>query len=265
MSLFQSEAIGLALCPGGFGVARRAQSSSVLCEELAAEQAADHPDWVPAFTALSAWMEKESIRAMRADLTLSAHYARFCLVPWTDKRLSKVDEQAWVRLHFEAAYGDMTGWQMAAEAGDYGQSQFACAVPLDLSTHWLQLCRSRRLTGGTLKPYFLHVWNHWRRRARPGQLWGIAESDRIVWAEVGSQGWRSLRAAAVRTEVGKLPTLANREQRLLGREGPIAVVLHVPGQPGLSAQAEDTRVDWLALPGQDPSTCKAMARMVGQT
>lgn len=226
----------------------------------------DRQDWPGRLSALGDWLAAEKPRGMRrARMVVSAHEARFCLVPWPRRHLTAAQQQAWVRLHFEALHGDMHGWQTAQDAGAYGQACLACALPEELVAHWHGLCRRHRLSDALLQPYAVRVWNHWRHHARPGQLWGIAEADRIVWARQGTHGWAVVRCVKARADAGDLPALAMQELQLQGAEAVPCAVLHAPGQGGGAVAGPDgppTR--WLALTHGEEAAGIAMARLAAQ-
>lgn len=252
--------LSFALAADGVGIARKSG-----CTRLASPAVDGAPEWASGLVELDGWLAGHAFRAARARMAVSARYVRFCLIPWVDRRLSLEQERAWVRLQFETAYGDMQDWQATVDVGAYGQARFACALPADLIEQWNALCRRHRLAGGRLEPYFVRVWNRWRSRARPGQLWGVAESDRVVWGCIGRQGWSGLHCMRARTGTDALAELAARELRLLGDTSVDTLMLHLPVADGISAaEVAGMPTNWLESAGDAESCCQAMARL-GET
>lgn len=198
-------------------------------------------------------------RERRVQATVSAAFTRLCSVPWTERRLSPEQDLAWVRLQFENAYGDMRGWTVQVEPGSFGCARVACAMPTDLVTRWHALCRTRRLGGGRLQPHALTAWNRWRQLVRPGQLWAVAEADRVVWALRGQRAWDSVGVASQRASVDALPQLAQREQRLRGAGPDCQLVVHAPGLASPPVGGGEGMLWLSAGAGREP-TGVAMAR-----
>ncbi len=252
MSLFRSEVIGLALAPGGVAVARGGS-----CLALPASDG----DWPTGLAAVGTWLAAERPRRGLVRLLVSNSHVRICTVPWPGRHLTTEQQLGWTALQFETAYGDMQGWQTVLDPGVYGQPRVACAMPAALVQQWHALCGRYRLGGGALQPYVVAAWNHWRRLARPGQFWGVAESDRIVWAHRGARGWASIHVAKAALDADNLPGLAVRELRLQDAAQDTALLLHQPGQGAPAAQAAQR---WLALSPQQEPASHAMARLAAQ-
>lgn len=260
MSLFRSESIAIALCPGRIGIVEGRNGQAARLHELPAAPGG-LPDAAQELSVLDMWLAETKLRSARMRAAVSAHFLRCCLVPWPDQPLNAVQQLAWNRLHFETAYGDMQGWRIVLDPGAYGQSRLACALPADLVAAWHGLCRKHRLRDGRLRPYFVLAWQHWRREVRAGQLWGVAESDRVVWAVHGARGWVSVACAKAQADPELLPVLAARELQLQGGEGVQAVVLHAAEGTSAVAEVDGMPLRWLSAAPPDAPTCVAMAQM----
>lgn len=262
MSLFRSESLTIALCPSGVGVVHARSGRDVVGEALPAAGDVGTPDWANALAVLAAWLGDARPRGKRARLVVSASHLRVCLVPWTDRRLSAEQERGWVRLHLEAAYGDMAQWHIAADPGAFGEPRLACALPADLVAGWHGLARAHGIAAVRLEPYFALVWNRWRGEALPGQLWGVAESGRVVWSVCGRRGWAQVCIARCDAGPNELPQLAAYEARRQGAGAGQPIVLHLPRVPAAAAGAyTGSTVRWLSLASADDPECLAMARL----
>jgi hypothetical protein len=253
--------VSLAICAGDVGVVRSDGRRVVQAESLPVAAGNGAVAWGEALDAYETWLAADKRRGHSVRATVSAVFSRLCSVPWTDRRLNPEQDQAWVRLQFESAYGDMDGWTVQAEPGGYGRARLACALPTDLVDRWHAICRSRRLTGGSMQPYAVTAWNRWRQLVRPGQLWSVAERDRVVWAVRGQGGWDSVGLASQRVSAEVLPQVAEREQRLRGASNEGGVVIHAPGLVALPA-LHVANVRWLSASSEAEPMSVAMARTV---
>ncbi|KQP17027.1 hypothetical protein [Pseudorhodoferax sp. Leaf265] len=246
-----------ALCAGDVGVALAGGTRVLDAKSLPVTAREGAAPWEGALDAVDTWLGDGKRKRRRARATVSAAFTRLCCVPWTDRRLSPEQDGAWVRLQLEQAFGDMDGWTVQAELGRYGQPRLACALPADLVSRWHAICRARRLSCASLVPYAVVAWNRWRRLARPGQLWAIAETDRVVWSLRGPTGWDSVGMASQRVSADVLPRLAEREQRLRGAGAAGPIVFHAPG---LMASSSTEGVQWLCASLDLEPMSVAMAR-----
>lgn len=259
MSLFRSESVALAICAGDVGVVHSTGGRVALATSLSVAAVDGAAAWEEALDAVEAWLAAEGLRGRSARATVSAAFSRLCSVPWTDRRLSPEQDRAWVRLQFESTFGDLDGWTVQAEPGRYGQARLACAMPTDLIGRWHSVCRAHRMSRGSLQPYAVTAWNRWRRLVRPGQLWSVAESDRIVWALRGKGAWESVGVARQRAGAEVLPQLAEREQRLRGASAVGGVLIHAPGL-GAPPSAQISGIRWLSTSAELEPMSVAMAR-----
>jgi hypothetical protein len=193
-------------------------------------------------TTLAECLEAQDMRGRRLAVVLSNRFVRYTLAPWPTRSLGRQALQAWQRLALEATSGSMAGWRIAADASSYGQPQLVCAVPEQLLEDLHGLCAGNGLILGPVLPHFVVAWNRRRRRLVPGRLFGVADSDRIVFARHGERGWGSLRMLSARLDSARLVQLARREHALDG-EGEFSVVLCAPGMKP-QADSGTHAIDW---------------------
>lgn len=263
MSLFRGEKLTVALCPEQLGIILRARRAGTL-HELVPCASDGRRAWQVAVEALENWLATANVQRMRISIVLSNRFTRYVLLPWQNSYLTHEEEYAWMRVHFEAVYGDMEGWHITADPGRYGQTRIACAVPDELVTRIRILGAARRLTGGALVPYFVHSWNRWRGPGRTKELFGVAESEALVVGCHGPKGWESLRLLLTQPTPGELSVMAAREAVLQGLPLGSRPRLHVPGSvcDAHTEVQQNATVSWLALGTKREAPALAMARLV---
>lgn len=266
MSLFRSETLSVALCPEGVGVILRGRKDDIRHELSTVPCVGDHglSDWAPAVASLRNWLEAESLRRVRVRMTLSNRFVRYALVPWHGVVLKTSEEQAWVRLQFESLYGEMQGWRVACGRGSYGGAKVACAIPEELAIQLHSLRAARRMRGGSIIPYFVCCWNRWNPKVQKEQLFGVAESDRLVLACYGSKGWTSLRTLATAPTSQHVLSLVSRERVLLGTDDKFGTRVHIPGHVDVQSDtaSDQDLVEWLGIEPTGDSAALAMAELL---
>lgn len=264
MSLFPVETVTVALCPDQLGIIWRSRRGEVRREIVMCGTSDTGPGWSGAVEALRRWMDATQIPSGRMSLALSSRFVRFALIPWQEAHLKSEEQNALRRIHFEALYGNMQGWRLASDPGQYRQAHVACAIPEALLTQVHELCVARHFRCNSIVPYFVCAWNQWRRQTLPGQLWGVAESESLVLGYRDASGWASLRVLFAKPTRDSLSAMLSREQVLQGRMAGHLPKLHVPGMP---EWVEDTaeqgvQVEWLALDAAAEAPVLAMARLM---
>lgn len=262
MLLTPAKSLAVALCPNRIGLVWRSRRSE-LARELQDCAPGAGPAWQAPLQAMATWLDGRAMGRTRVSVVLSSRFVRYALIPWAPARLSREEQLAWTRLHFEAASGDMNGWRVSCDPGRYGQPSVACAVPEGLLTELQDLLAMRRLSMGAVVPYFVCSWNRWCRQLTAGALFGVAESDRIVFGHQGPGGWQSLRLLTARTDVEQLEAFVQREAALLGTSDTLSMRLHAPGlAPAGRHGAPSQGIGWLMTntTGEPPEL--AMTRLV---
>jgi hypothetical protein len=252
VSLFPVKSpLSVALCPGQVALTWREAGAVRTMERSVPASLANGGEWSSALATLAECLQAENTRGRRLAIVLSNRFARYALAPWPTRSLGRRALRAWHRLALEAAAaGPMDGWRIAADAGTYGQSQLVCAVPEQLLVDLNALCARDGLVLGPALPHFILAWNRWRRRLVPGRLFGVADSDRIVFARHGKRGWDTLRMLSARLSAERLVQLARREHSLEG-EDEFSALLYAPGMKP-PADSQTQAIDWpFTDPGDD--------------
>lgn len=262
MSLILGSTLAVALCPSSVGiVARRGRLRRTECIEVAS---VDGPTWLGPIETLRQWLAATPLGRGRVSFLLSSRFVRYALVEWPPTALNREEAAVWARTHLEAACGDMTGWTIVCDPGEYGHAYVACAVQEELLRALREAVISSRLSMGAITPAFVCSWNRWRKSVRPGNFFGMAESGRFVLGCLGARGWESLRVLSTTVSADSLVTLTRREHVLLGKLNPSVTLLHAPGVPlSLSNSSDVDEVRWIAPEGEDSSPSLALAKLAG--
>ena len=266
MSLIPARAmLFMALCPDQVGLVWRV-GRAARGEQLLPDITGDGGlPWQVPLDAVKQWLDVEAGRLHRARVcvVLSSRFVRHALVPWPQTPLRGDEALAWERLHLEAVYGDLDGWRVACDPGAFGRARVVSAVPQDLLDRLHDLLVDKGLAMGPVVPYFVQAWNRWRRKLAAGQLFAVAESERVVLGCYGRGGWESLRMVSSRLTPDKLVALAQHECALAGVSNALPMLLCAPGLfPDASVLEPDRGVEWLDSAHADQGPALGMARLM---
>ncbi len=256
----------VALCPDQVGLIWRV-GRDAWSEQLLACTADDGDcPWHTPLDALKQWLDSETgtLKRARVRVVLSSRFVRHALAPWPRTPLRGDEALAWDRLHLEAVHGGMDGWWIARDPGTFGRPWVVCAVQQDLLDRLHGLLTQKGLIMGPVVPYFVQAWNRWRRRLTAGQLFAVAESERVVLGCYGRGNWESLRMVSSWLTPEKLVALARRECALTGISNALPMLLCAPGlAPDPTEQEPGRSVEWLTSTHADQRSALVMARLLG--
>lgn len=252
MSLLPTERLVVGLCPAQVGLIRvrstwRNREAAHRTFEVAAP-ADDKAVWQGPLDGLAAWLAGDPPRHVKATLVLSNRFVRFALVPWSDAASSTEEENALAQACFESRYGDMTGWTIRFDAGEYGKARVACAFETAQLDAYRELFSRHGLACQGVRPAFVAAWNRYRRDferdvGKEDAIFAMAESGMLVMASRRAGAWHSLRSTAMRDDGGELPALIEREAVLQGFAAMPPVWIVTAGRPGrdLAALPKENR------------------------
>lgn len=186
---------------------------------------------------LVAWLAGNPLRRAKAMLVLSNRFVRFALVPWSAAASSPEEEIALAQACFESRYGDMTGWTIRFDAGEYGKARIACAVETAQLDASREVFSRHRLACQGVCPAFVAAWNRYRREfegavGKEDAIFAMAESGALAMASRRAGTWHSLRSVAMRDDASELPALIEREAVLQGFAALPPVWIATPGKSG---------------------------------
>ncbi|WP_271409305.1 hypothetical protein [Pseudomonas sp. Q1-7] len=214
--------------------------------------------WSPALAALEGLLARREPGRARLRVLLGSHYARFCLVPWSDAIDSPAELQGYARLCFEDLYGAFDqGWSLRLSPEAAGRPRLAAALPEELLDRLRALARSAGLRLASVQPYLMAAFNRYRASLADDFLLLVAEPGRGSLLLARDGRWASVRSLALDDSDAALNDLVAREGALQGLEQdtPPALFLHAPGRAG-QITSDVARLDD-AEPG-DPLQAMAM-------
>jgi hypothetical protein len=198
---------------------------------------------------------------MRIHVVLSNRFVRFACVPWSEAIADEGELQTVAGLVLESCYGDMTGWTVSLDNGDWGEARLACAVENALLVRLRDAMEAARVDCPCIEPYFVTCWNRWCGALPVGDaLLAVAEPQGpTVVASFRSSAWHSVRSAGGGPGVASLRRLLNREALLQGFESMPECWLHCPSLASDCAELADTSICVLVPQKRDASMAMTMA------
>lgn len=168
------------------------------------------------------------------SLVLSAHYCRFCLVPWSAAISRPQELQAYARACFEAHYGQsFDGWRVMLSREAAGRARVAAAVPEALVQRAEVLSQQSGLRLGSLQPYLMSAFNCFAAEIeRNDFLFLLAEPQRSVLLSARGGHWQQVRSLGSHDSDSALAALLDRECELQAGQGEAlpALFVHAPGR-----------------------------------
>ncbi|MDE1164587.1 MAG: hypothetical protein PW845_04205 [Pseudomonas sp.] len=172
----------------------------------------------------------------RADLCVlvSAHFSRYCLVPWSEQITSVNELQGFAQVCFEDLYGvPSQPWSIVLSAEAAGRERIASALPQDLLGRLRQLVAARGLRLRSVQPYLMAAFNRFDRSLASGDfLFVVAEPVRSVVLLAREGRWAAVRSVGCADNDAALGALISRERELQAAlsERPLNIYLHAPGR-----------------------------------
>lgn len=234
---FRTERLIVALCPdevavrivGGKDTASEGETRVRAID--ASIGASRWQDALVALTDLLPLVVRKSLFPTRkhASVILSDRFARYALLPWSPTIRSDVESEALAQACFESQYGDMTGWEIRIDHGDYGAARLACAVESGLLAALQALMAGRRIDCPTVEPYFAACWNRWRNDVGSSDaLFSVQISGTAVIASRRADRWHSVRLQGGLGDVEALSAALRREALLQGFTELPSSYVHAP-------------------------------------
>lgn len=184
--------------------------------------------WESALAVLENWLQQQKAGRAMLDITLSDHWVRYLLIPWTDDVQNAVELEALTEIQFESLYGNQVhDWIIKITPSDFGQPVIASAFAKNLNRAIETLCRSHKLNLVSIKPSFLSKFNQWRLYLPKSALLVDVESSQCVLATFKNDHWNSLRSVKLNDmSVAALLQAIERELVVQGMDDQAKVYLH---------------------------------------
>lgn len=186
--------------------------------------------WAVALDALQCLLGQHSHPHGSLCLVLSAHYSRFCLVPWSAEIQRPQELQAYARACFEAHYGQsLDGWKVILSSEPSGHPRIAAALPEALIQRAAQIGAQAGLTLHSVQPYLMSAFNCFVHGLDHNDfLFLLAEPQRSVLLIAQGGRWQQVRSLGSSDSDTALNALIGRECEL---HGDLAHrYLHAPGR-----------------------------------
>ncbi|MDU9392056.1 hypothetical protein [Pseudomonas sp. zfem002] len=224
IAVLGANAVGLGQCQAG---ARRWLGSVGFIDE-------GFHAWTVALETLDLLLAEHTHAGARLDVVISAHFSRFCLVPWSEQ-INRPDElQGFARLCFEDLYGaPEQAWDLVLSAEAAGHARIASALPQALLERLRGLARSRGLRLRSVQPYLMAAFNRFDRHLDGGDfLFVVAEPLRSVLLLAREGRWAAVRSLGGNDSDAALAALIGRESQLqaCASDRPLSLYLHAPGR-----------------------------------
>jgi hypothetical protein len=212
------------------GLRPRVAATQVLrCEPAGA------PEWKAAVELLAqALTNPPWNKAAALTLIVSNHFVRYLLVPWSAELTAADEERAWVSRHFSDVYGD-TGapheYRWSADIPD--GPCLASAIDGGLLAAVRSAITDSPLRLRSIQPYFMSVFNSWRRSIGKTRQWLVlGEPGHVCIGALERGRWQSFRARKFEADwQDEIPTILERERLLAEPAGEGEVLVHFAGVP----------------------------------
>lgn len=138
-----------------------------------------------------------------ARIVLADEWVRLFMVtpPHNTGRLQ--DCQAAAALRFQTLYGaSPSDWQLGAD-WDAQHPFLACAIPQTLLAALRQIAHEQRLKLVSIEPYFVAVWNCWRKKLKADAWLGVVQSETLTLGMIAGARLRAVRVVPLAADAGR--------------------------------------------------------------
>ena len=215
----------------------RVLSARTIAVEAGAGSVESSPEpWRPLVDALDLALREQRGQFGRVELTLSDHFVRYLLIPWSQVLVGDPERLAFARLAFRDVYGQLAdAWDLCLDEQPAGKASLACAVDRALAS---SLRETVVRAGGqlvALTPALADCINRHRSGLKaPEFCFAAAEPGRISLAFHSRSGWQAVRSRRIEGPLPEtLPMLLKQETVVGGATG--GGMLYVCADPGIAA------------------------------
>lgn len=202
--------------------------------------------WAVALETLERLLAEHAASGAELQVLVSAHFCRYCLVPWSEQINSPEELQGLARVCFEDLYGPPSQpWKLVISAEAAGFDRIASAVPEDLLNRLNSLAKTRGLRLVSVQPYLMAAYNHFDKRLGTEDfLLVVAEPVRSVLLLARNGRWAAVRSVGCNDSDAALGALIGRESQLQASlsERPLRVYLHAPGRLDAAPQVPEVEL-----------------------
>lgn len=219
---------------------RRGMKRHVLAEQVlpnnaaGGEMSASEMPWHGSLNALKSILPGLAPRNSHATVTLSNHFVRYALIPWSEALSNDREEMAFARHLFREMFGsDADSWELRINHNKAGMAQLACAVDTRLLDELRGLFGRARIRLNSIQPHLMAAYNSCSSLLHGRSAWlALPEPGNLCLALLRDGQWCWVRV--IRTGAGwrdELPLLLEREEFLANADATInEVFLWFPDQ-----------------------------------
>jgi hypothetical protein len=204
--------------------------------------------WQPALDALQSCLEETAWHNAAGRLILADHWARYCIVPWSDALTDHGERLQHARYHLAKTYGDVVSqWTVTLNDAAPGLPQVACAIPSALLGQMHELTEPCGLRVKSVQPQLIAAFNGWRGKLPKVDGWFVTlEEGSLAAAHFTATGWDRVHSVRIgddwAIELKRLQTFGR-----LARTSPVEGTVYVDAPRWLRNQADGSNddVEWL--------------------
>ncbi|MDR0279545.1 MAG: hypothetical protein LBJ37_16825 [Paucimonas sp.] len=190
--------------------------------------------WSVALDTLDLLLAEHTTAGARLDVVVSAHFSRFCLVPWSEQINHPEELQGFARLCFEDLYGVAEqAWDLVLSAEAAGHDRIAAALPRALLERLRGLASNHDLRLRSVQPYLMAAFNRFGAQLGSDDfLFVVAEPLRSVLLLAREGRWTAVRSVGGSDNDTALTALIGRESQLqaCASDRQLSLYLHAPGR-----------------------------------
>lgn len=191
-------------------------------------------DWSLAVDTLEHLLSEHASQGAELSVVLSAHYQRYCLIPWSEQISSPKELLAYAQVCFEDIYGvSAQRWSVTLSPEAAGSSRIAAALPQELLLRLRTLATQHGLRLRSVQPYLMTAFNRFQRQLGHGDLlFVVAEPLRSVLLLKRAGQWQAVHSTGCTDSDEALTALIARQCELQDNpDAPtLSVYLHAPGR-----------------------------------
>ncbi|MFW0758059.1 hypothetical protein ACN1C3_25600 [Pseudomonas sp. H11T01] len=191
-------------------------------------------DWSLAVDTLEHLLSEHAPQGAELSVVLSAHYQRYCLIPWSEQINSPKELLAYAQACFEDIYGvSAQPWSVTLSPEAAGSSRIAAALPQELLLRLRTMATQHGLRLRSVQPYLMTAFNRFQRQLRQGDLlFVVAEPLRSVLLLKRAGQWHAVHSTGCTDSDEALTALIARQCELQDNpDAPtLSVYLHAPGR-----------------------------------
>jgi hypothetical protein len=178
------------------GRVRRIEAKSVVKCTPAAD---DNLPWIAAIKAVEEALPQMLVGKTVAKITLSNHFVRYTLVPWSETLNSAAEEEAYAGHCFKQLYGaDSDQWELRLSPNQIEQPQLASAVDRRLLDGLREMFGRNGVSVKSIKPGLMTAYNNSRAELKDANTWFVLHEPGCLCLALLQHGnWSSVRTIRI--------------------------------------------------------------------